>query len=909
MKTKLVLFLSSVIHISAFSQWIQTGGPTGGDTFEIVQIDSELFLSTGIGGIYKSVDDGKTWALSSIGLPCNELVETLVEHNGNLYVAISRSGIYTSIDKGETWIPINSGVENLTFYSLFVDGSNIYAGEANGGVYYSPDNGQSWANKSNGVATIHFKDFITFNSKVYAAGEFLYETSNNGDSWIKLNLPNLNQNGIRAVTVNNNVFYAASDGKVYISTDNMISWNERIINNNGSSIIKLINHNSLVYLTTALGTYFYTNDNGINWTSVKNTNTNNFVNNLFFTNNSIIMSTRDGLYESSDLGASWFRSNNGIANLGIDSMAKNNSYIFAGTLTQGIFRSIDNGQSWVSINNGLTGLNTLHINKIDVIGNVVFITTDAGLYSSTNDGNSWELKFYPGLNYQTEVFDYNNGNFVTAVNGVGVFLSSDNGTTWVQTQTNGLNTQTAYYSILIDGNVIIISTHNGEVFKSTDLGNTWKNISIISNNYLTFELELFNNTLYAATNKGLMISKDLGDNWTAFNNDVKYINDILFDSEKIYIGTSMGVYVADQQEKKWYPLCEGIGHLSAQKLLLSDNVLYMGTYGLSVWKRYKVEGNLPPTGDPSTIGIEEIDLCSGSSPVNLFSEMGISPNSQGIWTPNLTNSNGIFDPALDSPGIYTFLFNNDICGCENYRRVVVNFDAQPSAGNNSEVILCKENGPINLFDNIEGNPDLGGIWSPQLTSGSNIFDLALDSPGIYTYTINSSCGIYSSEVTVSLSQPYQISNYIIEIENHSNLNTIIITVNDNSQYEYSLDGLTYQDSNVFNNVFAGNYTIYGKEINGCGFFQRDIFILDYPRFFTPNGDGFNDVWEIKGDSNEKYILYIFDRFGKLLKELNETNYYWDGDYNGNPMPSSDYWFKLYFEDGRKVTGHFTLERK
>lgn len=80
-----------------------------------------------------------------------------------------------------------------------------------------------------------------------------------------------------------------------------------------------------------------------------------------------------------------------------------------------------------------------------------------------------------------------------------------------------------------------------------------------------------------------------------------------------------------------------------------------------------------------------------------------------------------------------------------------------------------------------------------------------------------------------------------------------------------------------------------------------------PNFFTPNGDGYNDTWEITGLENQNYSIYIFDRYGKLLKTLGK-NGSWNGDFNGSPLPSSDYWFQLILENGIIKKGNFSLKR-
>jgi len=98
---------------------------------------------------------------------------------------------------------------------------------------------------------------------------------------------------------------------------------------------------------------------------------------------------------------------------------------------------------------------------------------------------------------------------------------------------------------------------------------------------------------------------------------------------------------------------------------------------------------------------------------------------------------------------------------------------------------------------------------------------------------------------------------------------------------------------------------------GCETVSQEIAVLGVPKFFTPNGDGFNDSWNIRGAnerSNGKSIIYIFDRYGKLIKQISPLGNGWDGTYNGRPLPSDDYWYSIQFEDGRSAKGHFSLKR-
>lgn len=153
-------------------------------------------------------------------------------------------------------------------------------------------------------------------------------------------------------------------------------------------------------------------------------------------------------------------------------------------------------------------------------------------------------------------------------------------------------------------------------------------------------------------------------------------------------------------------------------------------------------------------------------------------------------------------------------------------------------------------------------------------------------------------------------NVSVDVDDFTtNDNSIIVTVNSPENFEFSLDGTYYTDTSDFYGLAPGLYTIYIRSKDGCGIAEEEVALLNYPKFFTPNGDGVNETWNV-------FYIYsfpdarvtIFDRYGKLIKSYWGKDQGWDGTFNGENLPSTDYWFVLQFDNGRKISGHFSMIR-
>ncbi len=196
---------------------------------------------------------------------------------------------------------------------------------------------------------------------------------------------------------------------------------------------------------------------------------------------------------------------------------------------------------------------------------------------------------------------------------------------------------------------------------------------------------------------------------------------------------------------------------------------------------------------------------------------------------------------------------------------------------------------------------------PQTTA-----TISVNADGIYTVTVKNATGC-SATRTINVYASSNATATDIEIEDLTDIASINVTVTTGTGlYDYALDDEdNYQTTGFFNNVYIGFHTVYVRDLKGCGTVTKNIAVLGAPRFFTPNNDGFNDYWNLKGTSktfNYKTIISIFNRFGTLVKQINPGNNGWDGTFDGQPAPADDYWYVIQTTDGRSAKGHFSLKR-
>ena len=340
-----------------------------------------------------------------------------------------------------------------------------------------------------------------------------------------------------------------------------------------------------------------------------------------------------------------------------------------------------------------------------------------------------------------------------------------------------------------------------------------------------------------------------------------------------------------------------------------------------------------------------------------FIGMGVNPINGQIGAPNVVGSQNTYDEYLDVNAgelYYLFInnFNRNLDGDpENFiltftgtsvdadqdnaldctlRDQFLGFDII-ACENDPDIVLSTLNSPAgSAIDDITWSVDYDddGVDDAILASGPSETELIVTSPnsGRYSVLIETTFGemIRDDILITFFGTPMLLpaEDGVIIREDLTNADdperyAVEFVVDGESNYEFAINGGEFQDSPIFLDVPPGLSTVVVNDKNGCGITDPiEFFVVGYPKFFTPNNDQNHDFWQVLGLNQLMGVrVLIFDRFGKLLKQLDQTETSWDGTFNGRPMPASDYWFRLNYNRNegtaivaKTVRNHFSLLR-
>ena len=358
------------------------------------------------------------------------------------------------------------------------------------------------------------------------------------------------------------------------------------------------------------------------------------------------------------------------------------------------------------------------------------------------------------------------------------------------------------------------------------------------------------------------------------------------------------------------------------------------------WTGTSTVGSFPFPEGPEISKPGDLEACNsnGVSQFDIFStasEIVSQRNTTLTYHESLANASdnqgaiqGTYTSTQALKTIYARVENN-LTGCAK----ITNFDLIINDGP-----LIEQDNSIEQCDlDLDGNEDyvlsdlsgriLNGLSTSdyQIEYFSSLNDLNSNQNSITSdYTSGGSETVYArvsesnnpecfntAQIDLILNEPPQIESYsVAQPQVNSNSNTITLDIENASDYEFSLGNMNgpFQTSTTFNNVNSGFQTIYIRDLKGCAIVSSEIAVVGYDNFFSPNNDGVNDFWQLRGIDTAGNLIHIFDRYGKLLIKLQATDKGWDGTYNGKEMPADDYWFRVSLQNRQEFNGHFSLVR-
>lgn len=388
-------------------------------------------------------------------------------------------------------------------------------------------------------------------------------------------------------------------------------------------------------------------------------------------------------------------------------------------------------------------------------------------------------------------------------------------------------------------------------------------------------------------------------NFKAIPTEIPYQN-ITANTQELFIKAKVNDNCFTVMNFSIYAINATLGNVEPIVVCDSSNSIYddsLGVFNLELKKNnIRAQFDLPPSTSIKFYPTE-LDAEFGS---NVIEDNLYVSNSKTIWT-RAENEN------LDCLGIEPISLIVNVFTGQNLKK---------------EYLICLNQLPEKALQiNAQPNYDAYEWINEDNTIFSTDANVTITEPGNYALTTyftqnDVQCSNTEYFVVTAVSIPNLAG---IEIIDGIQDNIVKVIVTGESDYEYELfDNVSnliyrpYQSNNIFENVSPGFYTVNIKDVkNDCGIESGSISVIGFPKFFTPNNDGINDTWQVIGISNmfqPESKVKIYDRFGKLIIELDPLSTGWDGSFKSQALPSNDYWFSVELQDGRIFKNHFTLKR-
>ena len=298
-----------------------------------------------------------------------------------------------------------------------------------------------------------------------------------------------------------------------------------------------------------------------------------------------------------------------------------------------------------------------------------------------------------------------------------------------------------------------------------------------------------------------------------------------------------------------------------------------------------------PVFTPTFTQVDPICVGDPLSNLNTVSDNGFS----GTWSPAINNTvttEYTFTPT-PIPGV---------CFEETKMTIAVLTQTTPMFTQVDPICI----GSVLASLPITSNDNITGSWTPALNN------LATTT---YTFTPDPNQCADETTMTIVVNPISVLTIDAINLSEDFDANQMILVsaTGGSGIYEYQLDGGDWQSNALFEYVTGcQEHIVAVRDALGCSTIpETSIMIMEFPKLFTPNGDGYNDTWNIKCLIDDPTaVVSIFDRYGKLIFQFKPSRTAWNGTFNGSMLAATDYWFVVKYTNDNGVEAqyrsHFSL---
>ncbi len=575
--------------------WTKTAGPYGGKVNCMEEGSGRIFIGSA-SGIYISTDFGLSWLFSNYGFDNSKIFYDIkdINVNGNRVFTVTSDDVYYSSNNGDSWNKITPtsfwwGNPNSVTTRTIGSDTYIFAGTSEG-VYRSSDYGVNWTQHNNGLWDQYVRKIFHHNGVIYVATPIggVFRSTDDGDNWMSANT-GLTDSSITTFYAFDQLIFASTSTGVFRSTNNGATWG--LLSNSPKYVNAFYYDGNYLLATGSYRIYFSTNY-GASWPITKDlkissdyisTNIKGITKHL--SNLIAITDSRAGIYKSTNNGDNWFASNYYLNANAINCFGLVSSTLYCGT-NSGLFKTTDNGVVWFPV---IPDSNGPIVKAFINTKAGIFLGTHQGIYNSTDDGTTWNKTSFTLWTNTLLLY----GPYIFAGTYDGIFRSSDYGISWDSVNT-GLKNR-IITTLLGNPPYILAGTDGGGIYRSSNNGVTWDSSITQPTNRYILSLAKLNNILIAGGRynnwnwKVIYRSVDDGLSWTPIQladiiSHPPSVHGFAVSDSTIFAATGRGIYVSKDYGFHWYQANDGLWEKVLSAIIATNTQLFVGTNSNGVWR-------------------------------------------------------------------------------------------------------------------------------------------------------------------------------------------------------------------------------------------------------------------------------------------------------------------------------------